>query len=89
MAKEATARMSGAQVIRVRFHGWTATKPSRYSAESEAGRKYYSKPEIENLPGAHAATVARIYATEMGWGGDWCGGWTGKEYVFVNVNQEA
>lgn len=54
------------KAILIKYHACTHTKPSRFSATTEAGRKYYSF-DYEHQPYEQARIIAQDYCAAMGW----------------------
>lgn len=72
------------QAITTKYHGATATKPSRISATSGSGHRVTVSSDSVN--GDHAA-VARALCEKLKWTGHYAGGSTKTGSVFVFVGE--
>lgn len=61
------------QTIKTKYHGPTATKGSRFSAECEAGRIYVTKNYALEPEENHKAAAQALLA-KLGWPGEYAGG---------------
>ena len=72
------------QAITTKYHGATATKPSRISATSESGHRITVSSDSVN--GEHSAVV-RALCEQLNWTGHYVGGSTKTGSVFVFVGE--